>query len=254
MFRTLLFSFFIFCSFAQQAQNSLVVLSSAGEEFYLFINGNKINEKPQSIVKKTNLHTDTCGLKILFENKKLPELIEKAYLLKDGKSCKNTEFTYSVEKVKNKNSLVFVSSIVFDEDSLNRLPVSSFIRNAYENSIRDSIEKEKYSEHYPAPRPCTYNVSDSLLEAHYKTFKDNHIEITRMKDAKWFISNKCLNTDQLKKILLTFDYEDSKLKLAEFSYDYLFDKQNFMRLADALNYPREKGYLKTFYKEKTNEK
>ena len=87
---------------------------------------------------------------------------------------------------------------------------------------------DRVSENYPPPKTCKVSIPDSILNAQVYLLKENHISNNRMKDAKWFITHNCLNVAQFEKVLLTFDAERFKEGLAEFGYDYLVDKSNFL--------------------------
>ena len=90
-----------------KAQNNLILLTESGENFWLYINGQKINDSVQSIVKATKIWDDTCGVRVVYANKNLTDFNAKVYLLQNGRSCKDLEFTYSIEKVKGKYALKF---------------------------------------------------------------------------------------------------------------------------------------------------
>jgi|GEM_PF-1527844 len=238
-----------------KAQNNLILLTETGDLFWLYVNEQKINDSAQSIVEATKIWDDSCNLKVIYADKKLPNFTATACFLQNNKSCKNLEFTYSVEKIKGKSTLTFISTNVIATDSTNLLKqVSARVKDFAILLKKEQDAKNKLAENYPPPTPCTKNISDSLLDVEITQVKCNHIERYRIKDAKWLISNSCLSVIQIEKILTAFDYDDSKLPLAEFGYDYISDKENFMNLLKSFGHKTEKEQLKTFYSDKTTKK
>ena len=234
-----------------KAQNNLILLTESGAPFWLYLNEQKINDSAQSIVKAAKIWDDTCRLKVVYADKKLSDFIATAYFLQNGKSCKNLEFTYSVEKVKGKSVLTFVSTNILLADSVSLKKQAARVKYFAIVQKKEQDAKNKSAGNYPSPTLCTKLMNDSLLEKEIAQLKTNHIERERTKDAKWLISNNCLNVVQMEKILTAFDYDDAKLVLSEFAYDYITDKQNFLNLVNSLMHKYEKEELNTFYSTKT---
>jgi len=236
-----------------KAQNNLILLTETGDSFWLYVNEQKINDSAQSIVKATKIWDDSCIIKVVYADKKLTDFSATAYFLQNNKSCKNLEFTYSVEKIKGKNELIYVSTNLIDTSNLLK-QVAARVRDFAFLLKKEQDAKNKSAENYPAPTPCAKNISDSLLDVQITQLKSNHIERYRIKDAQWVISNNCLSVVQTEKILAAFDYDDAKLILAKFGYDYISDKENFMNLLNSLTHKTEREQFKTFYSDKTTKK
>ena len=235
-----------------KAQNNLILLTERGDLFWLYVNEQKINDSAQSIVKATKIWDDTCSIKVVYADKNLSDFSAKAQFLQHGRSCKDLEFTYSVEKVKGKNELTFISTNLINTDStISHKQLAARVQDFAISQKKEQDAKNKLAENYPPPALCAKIVSDSLLQTEIKKLKDNHIESFRTKDAKWLISNSCLNVMQMEKILAAFDYDDAKLKLSTFGYDYIIDKENFLNLINSFYHKTEKEELKKFYNQKT---
>jgi len=233
------------------AQNNLIVLNENGEPFYLYVNDYKINDSLQSIVKAVKIVKDTCYIKVVYTDKKIVDFNAKVYLLQYGNSCKNLEFTYTIETIKGKPTLKFISTNLITEDTTSKQKHASIrVSDFFTSHQKEKEDKNRLTENYPSPTLCKKAVGDSLLERQIKIFENNHIELNRVKDAKWFISNNCLSISQIEKIFALFDYEDSKIQLAEFGYDYFIDKENFLNFLNSLKYKTEKEELKKFYAKK----
>jgi hypothetical protein len=235
-----------------KAQNNIIIVSENGDQFYLYVNDHKINDIAQSIVKAVKVLKDTSTVKVAFTDKKLSDFASKVYLLQYGNSCKNLEFTYAIEMIKGKTNLKFISTNLISEDTTSKQKHASVrVSDFFTSHQKEKDDKNRLTENYPIPEKCLFITGDSILERELKILQNNHIELNRVKDAKWFISNNCLNVSQTEKIFTLFDYEDSKEKLAEFGYDYLIDKEKFLNLLNSLKYKTEKEELKNFYAKKT---
>lgn len=93
--------------FAQN--NSLVVYSQEGHKFTVILNGIRQNAEPQTNVKVTGLNAANYQVKVIFDNK-MPDLDQNAYLMYGGEQTKNTEYSYAIQKVKEKYKLRFKSA------------------------------------------------------------------------------------------------------------------------------------------------
>lgn len=64
-----------------------------------------------------------------------------------------------------------------------------------------------------------------------KTFSDS-----KMTMAKQVTGANCLTVDQVKRIMMQFDFEDDKLEYAKFAYDKTYDISNYYKLNDAFDF------------------
>ncbi len=235
-----------------KAQNNLTIVGENGEPFWLYLNEHKVNDSAQAIVTAKEVSRDTCNVRVTYQNPKVSTVSAKVYLLQRGKTCKNLVFTYAIGIVKGKTTLKYISTDYLATDiSISKEKPSEHIKEVFASVKKQEDTKNRLAENYPAPVSCNKTISDSLLERQVTLLKENHIELNRIKDAKWFISNNCISVTQTQKVLTAFEYEDSKLQLAEFAYNYLYDKDTFMQFLTSLKYKTQKEELETFYNKKT---
>jgi len=240
--------FFIFISSLSTAQNNLIILDENGQEFFLFIDGKQINDSVQAEVQATNIYDDTCNVKILFHDTTIPSFSAKVFLELNAKSVSKRDFTYSISHEKGKEKLNFISVNYSQSDTTAKAQSpEAKIKSIFIAQAKQKEEQDRLNEIYPSPSPCIKIISDSLLQKNLKLLRDNHVDLIRMKDAKWFVSHNCINTVQLKKLISVFDYRNSKVKIAEFAYDYIEDHRNFLKVVDAMEFNSEKEELKKFY-------
>lgn len=234
------------------AQNNLIVLTEKGSLFTLFVNDKQINDSAQSVAEARNIYEDSCMVKLVFADKALPAFTGSAFLTIAGKSVRKREFTYSLAEEKGKSKLQFISVNLTESDTTVRMQLpEKRIRVIFAELERRKDEENRLKENYPPPGTCAAVVPDSVLTANLKLLRDNHIELNRMKDAKWFVSHRCLTTTQLKQVMDTFDRQDGKVEIAEFSYAYLQQPADFLQVLDAVRYVTEKEDLKKFYEQQT---
>lgn len=71
----------IVTQFAAKAQNTynVVIFAEDGDPFYAYVNGIRQNDKPETNIKVTDLNSEICNLRIMFENKALPTLKQNMY-------------------------------------------------------------------------------------------------------------------------------------------------------------------------------
>ncbi|HXB41215.1 MAG TPA: DUF4476 domain-containing protein [Bacteroidia bacterium] len=230
------------------AQNNLIVLTEKGSLFTLYVNDIKINDSIQSEVTAVKLFDDTCTVKIQFADKNISTFGAKIFLTVSGKTVSKREFTYSLSEEKGKRKLNFISVNYIQSDTTAKQQAPELkIKKIFTDLEKQRQEQNKLNEIYPPPFTCKNVISDSLLQAQLKLLRDEHFEISRMKDGKWFVSNYCINAKQLTLLLDVFDRRDSKVKIAEFAFDYIEDPHNFLETVKNVGYDTEKKELADFY-------
>ncbi|GAB4285365.1 MAG: hypothetical protein Kow0068_10740 [Marinilabiliales bacterium] len=75
--------------------SNLIVFTEQGEKFYLVLNGIQQNAEPETNVKVTDLNAEQYKLKIIFEDKSIPDLDKNIYFHTRG-----NEYTFCVKQNK----------------------------------------------------------------------------------------------------------------------------------------------------------
>lgn len=236
------------CCLYGRAQNDLIVLTESGAFFTLYLDDQRINDSAQSIVLARSVYHDTCTVKLVFADAKLSPFSDKIYLREKGKHVAGREFTYSLAEEKGKKRLRFISvNNILSDTGRKSYPPEEKIRAIFEQLARQRAAYQRANELYPEPANCTQAIADSTLARNLQLLRDNHIELKRLKNAKWFISNNCLTTKQLLGVLETFHQGDSKMAIAKFSYPYLYNSRDFLELLPAMQYAQDKEELEKFF-------
>jgi hypothetical protein len=81
-----------------------------------------------------------------------------------------------------------------------------------------------------------------------QALRNESFDDSRLKVAKQFISNNYFNALQVKEMVGLFAFEDSKLELAKYAYDYTIDKGNYFIVNDAFVFSSSKETLMDYIK------
>lgn len=93
---SLLITLLVFMS-SLSAQNDLIIFNDGPEKFYLYINGTKQNNTPETNVKVSNITQSWVKVKIVFETiKPIPELSANVQFVWGSETKRNWEFVYQI--------------------------------------------------------------------------------------------------------------------------------------------------------------
>lgn len=81
-------------------------------------------------------------------------------------------------------------------------------------------------------RGCSENscMTSGDFNAALSTIKKQNFEDTKLKTAKQVSTANCLNVDQVMQIANLCSFEDNKLEVAKFAYDYCIEPRNYFKL------------------------
>jgi hypothetical protein len=97
---------------------------------------------------------------------------------------------------------------------------------------QDHYVMQGYSGAIGCPWPMDDNqFSDALRSVSTKSFDDDKFTV-----AKQVTGANCLTADQVKRMMMELDFEDTKLDYAKFAYDKTFDIGNYYKLNDAFDF------------------
>jgi len=113
----LAFLFFSFISLAQfQPYGHLTIFSEDGDRFFLILNGERMNDEPQTNLRVEELNQPYYSAKIIFENKSIPSITKKFLQIADVDGVFK-DVTYKIRRNKNKKmSLNYFSMIPVQPD------------------------------------------------------------------------------------------------------------------------------------------
>lgn len=83
-----------------------------------------------------------------------------------------------------------------------------------------------------------------------QSLKKESFDQTKLKTAKQFIAQNYFSTAQVKELVMLFSFDDSKLELAKFAYDYTIDKGNYFLMNDAFSFSSSKESLMDYIRDR----
>ncbi|MCB9015857.1 MAG: DUF4476 domain-containing protein [Lentimicrobiaceae bacterium] len=152
--------------------------------------------------------------------------------------------------VSEANRLEFFKAAIYSIFDLNNLPYGTqlFVYSAHKAAYNNLI-----SNPMPAPGPenppCIVHpdefgqIKESISKESFNT--------TRLTLAKQIIrSKKCFSVFQVTEMVKLISFEDTRLELAKFAYDFTTDRENYYKVADAFSFSRTKEELMKFLESK----
>ncbi|MBE9467530.1 MAG: DUF4476 domain-containing protein [Bacteroidetes bacterium] len=103
------------------------------------------------------------------------------------------------------------------------------------NTTEDSNER-KYETNYNDEPKCDSPMKQSDFISAKKTISSKSFEESKLKIAKQITASNCLLASQIKEIMRIFEFENTRLKYAKYSYEYTYDVGNYFKVNDAFEY------------------
>jgi hypothetical protein len=109
----------------------------------------------------------------------------------------------------------------------------------------EAVEKEETQASPPKPQGrCASSTSNSEFAKIVANIKAQDFDDTKLTVAKDIAKNKCLTSAQVHDIMKIFSFEDDRLDFAKYSYEYVYDKDNFYEVYKAFDHSMTVDELK----------
>lgn len=89
---------------------------------------------------------------------------------------------------------------------------------------------------YSGATGCPWPMNESEFRNVYNSIASKDWDDTKLTIAKQVISSNCLTSNQVKQIMILFEWEDTRLDLAKWAYGHTFDIGNYYQLNDAFEW------------------
>lgn len=299
MKKLLLFINFLLISNLLFSQHSIfTIFSDEGEKFYLYIDGEKINDNPESRITNLKYYNEYINLKVEFVSESIPS-IKKNFGLKDmngnytkstliikknkkgqykikensfevyypeedeetesynnntstssssvkNNSNENVSMSMNVKSSDNDNASVSFEITATEESSSENVEVSMSISSSSvttesssyysESSYSESSSSSNYQENSSNEvdvDPCL--VSTEEFNRMKNNIKSKKFDDSKLTTAKDIVKSKCLKSVQIRDLMKLFSFEDDRLALAIYSYQYVNDKENYYEVYNAFD-------------------
>ncbi len=248
-----------------QQTGNLVIESGTNNNFILEINNKVINSVDLQDIRVTDLPSGIYEIKISFgrmqsikKNIYIPPTSEIVYAVypSDRRNPKGVFVIKDVYPIDN-NLPYFNQNMIFSwgnsgqnsnvNNNQNNTNINININNQNINTPNDVV----YVQGYQGNIGCVPPVTPERFENMLHTVENQSFESTKLSTAKQIIKyNNCMTVNQLVQIIRLFDFDNTKLKLAKFAYDYIYDIENFYKVNNVFDFDSTKSKLAKFLEEK----
>ncbi len=81
-----------------------------------------------------------------------------------------------------------------------------------------------------------YPMSESQFNQVVQSIESKGFDDSKLTMSKQVISTNCMTSNQVKRLMLLFSFEDTRLDLAKYAYGYTYDIGNYYQLNDAFKF------------------
>lgn len=89
---------------------------------------------------------------------------------------------------------------------------------------------------YSGPIGCPWPMSETDYQSALNSINAKSFEDSKLTVAKQITNSNCLTSAQVKGIMQTFDFEDSRLEYAKYAYGRTYDIGNYYKVNDAFDF------------------
>ena len=119
--------------------------------------------------------------------------------------------------------------------------------NGYGSNLDDDDDEDGYSSHgntsnggagyYPGSASSSYRtLPPQEVNGLVQAVQQQRFESDKLSTAKEALGQSAIQTEDLRRLLQSLDFEASRVELAKFAYPHVADPQNFNRVYDAFNF------------------
>lgn len=99
---------------------------------------------------------------------------------------------------------------------------------------------------YSGPIGCAWPMNPGEFTDAKTSIESKSFEETKMTTAKQIGRDRCFTVDQVKGIMGTFSFEDTKLEFAKYAYDRTYDIGNYYKVNDSFTFESSIDELNTY--------
>jgi len=270
-------SLFMLNSFAQQTGN-VVFVSGTNKTMEITINNQLINQTPLSGVRITDLSSDYYNVTVRFTgntrdivraNLYIPPMSEIVYEVyaPDRRNARGDFLIKDIYPIDNRLPY-FQPNAVFSMNTggqnagvsqgnnggtvqSGQINININNNSAANNQVGQDGTHVVYVPDYAGEVGCTPPVTPERFENMLHTIENEMFESGKLRVAKQIIkTNNCMTVNQLTQILRLFDFDQTKLKLAKYAYDYVYDLENYYKVNNVFDFDSYKNQLDKYIQER----
>jgi len=111
-------------------------------------------------------------------------------------------------------------------------------------NFTEIIEQPIYVAGYTGRIGCAGPISN--VNSIQSAIEDEDFSDDKIMVAKQALKGKCLTTDNVVSLIKLFDFEDKKVELAKYAYDYTYDVDNYYKINKAFDFSSSKEELNEY--------
>lgn len=242
---------FLFLYFQSKAQYSSISFSTLeGETFLLYMNGNQVNQNPETFVRADNLWTGVYWVKIVLHPQANPLILEKKIpifgvrnLSVVVRKSRKGNYKLSIQSVGSLGDVVSsvrtgrifrdipILTDPFPEQRRNPNPTNPNPTNPVETEEKKPSQTETTIDTTSKPMP-SQNSSLKVLDVEFVEIKhqmENEIsDEEKLRIAKFSMKNTgYFSSEQVAILVGVISFDKEKLDLAKFGYEYTYDRYQY---------------------------
>ena len=277
---TLFLALFSLVAFGQYQSpvGHLTVFAESGDAFFMYLNGELQNDTPQTNIRIEDLDQKFYNVKIKFVDKTLKE-ISKNYVSVMNNDGFYEDVTYKIKVDKNKktrmnyfSSIPVVQNYQAPQDvyvihgspngqtpplvnngvSIGGINIS--INSPNSNNNQGLNENNNNQAIYNSSKGCEgkYEMRPSDFENAKRIIAKETFQDARRKVMFQMIENNCLSTFQIEQLMKLYSFDDERMKVAKFAFDYCVDPKNYYTLNNLFSFDSAKNELIDYTQSKAN--
>lgn len=245
--------------YCRAQSHALVLVSAEGKKMTVYVNRQKINERPEAIVKAYHIESGKQWIEVKFHEDELSNFSDTILIDPKSKSV-NQEYTFAVSCINKKDKCHYQLKYIAVTDlsgpeklMLPKAPIekkplqdSVIYGNLYSIKNKHLIFFKHFDTHL--------KQNDTLLSEDDVVFLQQLIENTNDQQLKYeylmsAIENNAYSVEQAKKILGLFLSELDKLKASKEMYNHLTDPEHAKDLMESFKYKSVQQDYESYLKE-----
>lgn len=214
---------------------TLTVFSEKGENFTVFVNGDKKNSKPGDHVEVEGLYGPSFKVRIVFSDVAIKE-IEKTVF-----NSPSAQLYYVVRPAKKGYVLEKTSSdYSHPKEAVKESSSSSSPQKETKSTSAKSESSSKKS------GGCENPMSEPDFQASTVAVSSAPFEPIKLTQAKKVAESHCLYARQVVELMYILSGDSNRLALAKTAYKHCYDPENYGDVKDALHSTRSKEDLDSY--------
>lgn len=117
-------------------------------------------------------------------------------------------------------------------------------------NVNNTAANTNYNTTTTSAGGCYTPMADASFQDLKTSINAKSFEEARLKVAKQGVSANCVSTSQVRQLMDLFTFEDNKLEITKYCYDYTIDKNNYFKVNDGFGFESSVDTLNDYISKK----